>query len=173
MMLETFGSWWKAFTSQLGIQSTKTAQLPQRSHLQVRTDLNALSEVLQWFEQFNLPSFPANLWWQCQTALAEGFTNAVRHAHCHLPDTTPIDIEVEIRDRYLEMRIWDWGKPFDLEAKLEAICQEPFDPLEKENGRGLIFMKKLTDEVCYTRTPDQRNCLLMRKKISACKSFTG
>lgn len=165
MILESFGSWWKTLTSQLGRQQKKPVTLPHRSHLQVRTDLKALAEVLQWFEQFNLPCFPANLWWQCQTALAEGFTNAVRHAHNGLPESTPIDIDVEICDHYLEIRIWDWGKPFDLEAKLASISQEPFDTLEKENGRGLIFMRKLTDEVCYTRTPDQRNCLLMRKNF--------
>ncbi|HIK29043.1 MAG: ATP-binding protein [Oscillatoriaceae bacterium SKW80] len=165
MILENFESWWKTFTSQLGIQQKKTVKWRRRSHLQVGTDLKALAEVLQWFEQFNLPCFPANLWWQCQTALAEGFTNAVRHAHSDLPESTPIDIDVEICDRYLEIKIWDRGKPFDLEAKLASISQEEFDPLERENGRGLIFIRKLTDEVCYTRTPDQRNCLLMRKNF--------
>ncbi|NEO49184.1 MAG: ATP-binding protein, partial [Moorea sp. SIO4A3] len=41
--------------------------------------------------------------------------------------------------------------------------QEDYDPLEKEGGRGLMFMNQLTDEVSYQRLSDQRNCLLMRK----------
>lgn len=140
-----------------------------QSRLQVETDLNALTEVLQWFEQLTLPLLPYELWWQCQVALTEGFTNAVRHAHKDLPQNTPIEIQVKVFASYLEMRIWDYGERFDLEAKLQSklslLKQKDFDPLENEGGRGLIFMQQFTDELCYIRMSDGRNCLLMRRKI--------
>jgi serine/threonine-protein kinase RsbW len=137
----------------------------KQSRLQVQTDSKTLTEVLRWFEQFNQPPLSYDLWWQSQLVLTEGFTNAIRHAHQHLPPTTTIDIEVIVFSYYLEIRIWDRGGPFNLEEKLQSICQEEYDPLEKEGGRGLLWMKQLTDELSYLRLADQRNCLVMRKII--------
>ena len=62
--------------------------------------------------------FPA---WQGGLIFAEGFTNVVRHAHQNLPPTTLIDLEVKLFDDYLEIRIWDRGQPFKLEAILHSI----------------------------------------------------
>ena len=136
----------------------------QQSRLQVKTDLEAITEVWQWFEQFTSPLLPQLFWWECEVALTEGFTNVVRHAHQHLPQTTPIEIELKVFAQYLEMRIWDRGKPFDLQAKLQSLCQEQSDALEREGGRGLIFMHELMDELDYLRGSDGRNCLLLRKR---------
>lgn len=135
----------------------------KQSHIQVKTDLSAVADVLQWFDQFTQSLLPEKFRWQCQIALVEGFTNAVRHAHQHLPPTTPIDLELSVFPQCLEMRIWDQGQPFDLHAKLHALCLEQDHPLDKEGGRGLIFMCQLTDELSYDRLLDERNCLLMRK----------
>lgn len=138
--------------------------LIKQSHLQVATDLKAVGDVLQWFEQFVSPPWSEKFWWECKVALTEGFTNAVRHAHRHLPQSTPIDLELKAFVDRLEIRIWDRGEPFDWLAKLQFLLQEDCDPLEKEAGRGLIFMYQLTDELSYQRLPDQRNCLFMLKR---------
>jgi serine/threonine-protein kinase RsbW len=139
-------------------------KLLNESHLQVETHLNAVTQVLHWFEEFTTPLLPQPFGSQCQLALVEGFTNAVRHAHQGLSETTPIELELKVFANYLEMRIWDKGPPFDLQAKVnEALSQNNCDPLEKEGGRGLLFMYQLMDEMAYLRLPDQRNCLLLRK----------
>lgn len=143
----------------------KDKQPKAESHLQVETDLKALTEVLEWLENIVLPLLPEVLWWQCRLIINEGFTNAVRHAHHNLPPATPIDLEVKVFCGYLEIRIWDRGQPFDLEAKLNSIMQEQRDPLDREGERGLVFMHKLTDELHYNRIDDSRNCLVMRKNI--------
>jgi serine/threonine-protein kinase RsbW len=140
-------------------------KLLKQFRLQVKTELPALTVVLQWFEQVAKPLLPEKCFWQCQVALAEGFTNTVRYAHQHLPSTTPIDLEVNLFVHYLEMRIWDWGKPFDLQAKLNYLRQSNEDPLEKENDRGLFFMQELTDDLQYVRISNRRNCLVMHKKL--------
>ncbi len=132
-------------------------------HLQVKTELEALKEVLQWFEGLVFPLVPQKIGWQCEVALVEAFTNAVRHAHQNLPKTTPIDLEVKLLPNFLEMRIWDRGQPFDLQAKLRK-GEQNVDSIEKEGGRGLQFIKKLTDELQYLNLPNHRNCLVMRKK---------
>ncbi len=132
-------------------------------NLRVNTELQALEHVLNWYEQLqNLP-IPQTVFQQCQLVLAEGFTNAVRHAHQGLPPQTPIELEVTVFHERLEIRIWDYGQPFDMEAKLSELSQIDQDPLEAEGGRGLSFMFKLADQVTYTRTSDKRNCLVIVK----------
>ncbi len=142
----------------------------KESYLEVTTDLNALSQVLDWFEEIATPLLPGKASWQCKLALAEGFTNAVRHAHQGLPKATPIKLELKFFTQYLEMKIWDKGQPFDLIARLQyqIKLQNDFDPKKDdvpEGGRGLVWMNQLTDELSYIRTPDQQNCLFMGKKL--------
>jgi serine/threonine-protein kinase RsbW len=138
-------------------------KLSPKYHLRVKTDLECLTEVLRWFEKIITPILPDRLRWECEIALTEGFTNAVRHAHCGLPQDTPIDIEIEFLQDFLEIRIWDFGNPFDLLEKLKNIKQHQIEQLEKEGGRGLQFMEKLTDDLQYISLTKARNCLIMRK----------
>lgn len=159
------GIWWKKFKAQLNKRAKQAEPPLKRSRIQALSDLNALADVLEWFEQFNAPPIANEVWWQCQTVLAEGFTNAVRHAHDNLPETTPIDMEVTVTSQWFELRIWDHGPPFDLRSKLKSISEKKYDPLTQTSGRGLIFMDLLTDELDYTRTANNRNCLLLRKKL--------
>ncbi len=135
-----------------------------RDSIQVNTDLNALTQVLAWFDQFNCPPVSYQTWMQCQLALAEGFTNAVRHAHQGQPIEQLIDIEVIIFPEWLEMRIWDHGEPFNLIQKLKSLPPEM--DTNAEGGRGLKLMERIADSLSYTRTEDDRNCLLIVKHYS-------
>jgi serine/threonine-protein kinase RsbW len=139
------------------------------SSLQVNTDLDALAQVLEWFDQFNHPPIPSQTWMQCQLALAEGFTNAVRHAHRGQPMDLVIDVEVQVLDDRLEIRIWDQGAPFDLNQRLASMPQE-LDS-EAEGGRGLRLMERIADKLSYTRMQDSRNCLLIVKYYSEAESI--
>ncbi len=143
----------------------KTNNIKQKFKLQVATKLEALQEVLQWYKELISPCLPQQTGWQCEVALVEAFTNAVRHAHQDLPTNTPIDLEVELYPNCLEMRVWDRGKPFDLKAQLQAN-RDNVTSLEKEGGRGLQFIKKLTDELQYLSNLDYRNCLVIKKTYS-------
>ncbi len=93
----------------------------QQISLQVNTDINALTIVLDWFEQLKDLSIPNEVWCQFQLALAEGFTNAVRHAHNNLPVETPVQLEITVFDGRLELKVWDCGPRFDFDAKLKEI----------------------------------------------------
>ena len=116
--------------------------------LQVNTDLNALALVLQWYEQLEHLPIPKQVWLQCQLALAEGFTNAVRHAHKGMPLETPIELEVRVFNESLEMRIWDSGKPFDLKAKLRKILTDrsTFRMNMTQNGHQSQFISNWLEE---------------------------
>ncbi len=128
------------------------------------TDLNALSRVLAWFDGFASDSISQRTWLQCKTALAEGFTNAVRHAHQGRPADLPIEIVVKIDSRSLTMQIFDEGPPFDLEAKLAGL-PEQIDT-GATGGRGLKLMQFIADRFSYTRTEGDRNCLELVKHFA-------
>lgn len=141
-----------------------------RSRLKLTTDLQELPDLLQWFDrrlQQVIPErLPPQFLWECQLILTEGFTNAARHAHRHRPPQTPIVVEVGRSGRCLVIEIWDCGDPFDWDAKLAALRQEHRNPLEKESGRGLMFMEQLSQRVRYRRYGG-RNCLMVRKAFPA------
>jgi serine/threonine-protein kinase RsbW len=111
----------------------------QKIHLQVNTDLKELEQILEWFNQLEPLPIPKTVWFQCQLVLAESFTNAVCHAHKGLPSETPIELEVTVFNDSLEMRIWDYGQPFDLEAKLSELREIDREQLEHKGGRVLEF----------------------------------
>jgi serine/threonine-protein kinase RsbW len=135
--------------------------LPPENHFQVQTDLKALDRILSWFEQLKQPQIPQEIWLRCSLALAEGFTNAVRHAHKNHASDVPIDMQVKIADDTIEIRIWDYGPPFDLEDKLSKMPAQ--EQNHTEGGRGLQLIQQTTDCFSYTRMPDNRNCLLLVK----------
>ncbi|MGK7890764.1 MAG: ATP-binding protein [Leptolyngbyaceae cyanobacterium] len=133
------------------------------SHIQVFTDLTALEDVLAWFDQLEVPA-PKMVWYQCQLALAEGFTNAVRHAHEGKPANTPIDIEACVTEASIEFRIWDEGPGFDFDEYVQRSAE--VDP-GSEGGRGLGLIQHIADSFEYDQNPGQRNCLRIFKQYNS------
>lgn len=132
--------------------------------LKVKSDLQALDRVLSAFEQLNQPWIPRKDWLQSQLALAEGFTNAVRHAHRGLPPDAVIEIQMSLKRDSLTIQIWDQGPPFDIEVSLRRLKGQ--DNRLAGHGQGLPILHKIAAELRYTRTDDQRNCLLVIKEFS-------
>jgi serine/threonine-protein kinase RsbW len=143
------------------LKGSEKLQVLKKADLQINTGLSALDPVLSWFAQLYDPQIPTSVWVRCQLALAEGFTNAVRHAHEGKHPDWPVDIEVAVCTEFLEIKIWDSGAPFDLEQKIQEMS-EKIDP-EATGGRGLKLMKDIADSLSYTRTADGRNCLSIVK----------
>lgn len=143
--------------------------LPQTTQLQVPSSLVFLAKVLSWFEQLYQSFIPQSVWIRCQLALAEGFTNAVRHAHKGRSEDLYIDLEVTLLEEQIEIRIWDFGEPFDLLDKIKGILKEMNDPSTnseiKGGGRGLKLMYDIADYLSYEQGEDGRNCLLIIKKF--------
>ena len=134
-----------------------------QDHLTVKSDLVVLTQVQKWFEQFCRKHLKKCSWsdtqlYRLNLALTEGFTNAVRHAHHHLPPETQIDIDLTLWADYIEIRIWDRGKPFNPD-----ILEEPELGTLREGGYGWFLLRRLVDKVAYERFQDGRNCLLILK----------
>lgn len=135
----------------------------QQDHITVKSELKLLNLVQQWFEEFCVQHLYQLGWSETQLyrlnlALAEGFTNAVRHAHRALPSETTIDIEVSLWIDKIEIRIWDYGKPFDPNA-----IAEPEPGTLQVGGYGWFLLRRLADSLAYERTEDGRNCLVIVK----------
>jgi serine/threonine-protein kinase RsbW len=145
------------------VELTKSdnSPVPGKARIQVKSGLNELDPVLSWFAQLHQSPIPTSVWLRCQLALAEGFTNAVRHAHKGKPSDTPIDIEVTLFPEHLEIRVWDCGLPFDLEQKIRDVSDQV--DMNAGGGRGLKLMRDISDSLTYRPTTDNRNCLLIVK----------
>ncbi|PZO38036.1 MAG: anti-sigma regulatory factor [Pseudanabaena frigida] len=128
--------------------------------LQVNTDLNELTNVLNWFEKLPHHSVPNPDWLRCKTAFAEVFTNAVRHAHRNMPTETPISLEATLSRDTIEIKVFDYGSGFDLSEKLSNLDDVDVNAL---GGRGLDLISQMVDVFTYTKTSDGRNCMLIGK----------
>lgn len=131
--------------------------------MEVPSDLQALDRLLLQFNQIYRDFVPYGDWLQCRLALAEGFTNAVRHAHKNLPQDVPIAIEVTLKQDAMEIRIWDYGEAFDLQGFIAETSEKHHDWLS--SGRGIPLLNKIADRLDYYRTEEQQNCLLIVKNF--------
>jgi serine/threonine-protein kinase RsbW len=80
--------------------------------------------------------------------LTEATTNAIKHATLTtLKDT--VRITIHIQDNELNIKVYDHGQGFDLEAVPLPDFEQP-----KESGMGLYFIRTLMDSVTYTQQGD-------------------
>jgi serine/threonine-protein kinase RsbW len=113
------------------------------------SNLDAMGELLEWFEQHRPGGFDDMVWIQAQTALMEGFTNAVRHAHALLEPPPLVGVTLTLVAGRLRLGIRDHGAPFDLETRLQAHAAEGEQPLgfdglpEREAHWGVIILSRL------------------------------
>ncbi len=128
--------------------------------IKVPSNLQSLDKVLTEFNQIYQDFIALRDWLQCRLALAEGFTNAVRHAHKNLPPDVPIKIEVFLSQTNIKIKIWDYGSAFDLHNFIAENAQKNNDWLG--SGRGISIMNKICDRLDYYRT-EKENCLLIVK----------
>ena len=132
--------------------------------IEAPSDLKALDQVLFQFNQIYQNFIPLRDWLQCRLALAEGFTNAVRHAHKNLPPEIPIKIEVLLKETAMEIKIWDHGSAFDLHGFIAETSKKHADWLG--SGRGIPILNKISSRLDYFRTEQQQNCLLIVKEFA-------
>lgn len=140
-------------------------EILKQTSLKVNSDLQALDQVLAVFDSLNQDWIPRKDWLQSQLALAEGFTNAVRHAHHHCSEEVPIEVQMTLTPQSLLIQIWDYGSPFDLDHYLQTLKGQ--DNRFAGHGQGIPILQKIAAELTYTRQEDNRNCLLIVKKFTS------
>lgn len=148
----------------LGPDLAEVEEALSHHRLRVRSQPEALAEVLAWFDQVRPADIDQQVWMACQTALGEGFDNVLCHAHSGLPPETPVDLEVAVLNHGVLLRIWDRGRPFDLEGHMQAHSVAVDDWAER--GRGLVILRQVVDDLAYVRSDDDRNCLTLIKRYT-------
>jgi len=142
----------------------------RKERLKVTSQLDLVFHVQRWFNEV-CRSLEDDLGWvvnyrdRLGLALTEGFTNAVRHAHSHLPPDTAINIDFDLANDCVEIRIWDQGNPFNPGLLPEPQPGELLD----NGGYGWFLLRRLADRVTYQRLQDGRNCLSI-VKYGACST---
>lgn len=138
--------------------------------LQVTSEMAELTYVLSWFESICSPQLTVTDFQQLEIVIAEAFTNTVKYAHGHLSSATPIVLDLLLDRDWVEIRLWDQGKPFDFDRYLHQELQQtsPEQSLRQHGHRGLLLMKRLTDDLFYEQSQHHQNCLVMRKRLASC-----
>jgi serine/threonine-protein kinase RsbW len=78
--------------------------------------------------------------------LVEAAVNAIRHGNRQDP-RRPVTITLEWNPPRLTARVEDEGDPFEPQIPAEA------SPTLEDHGRGLFLMKRMTDELHFSRGP--------------------
>ena len=92
-------------------------------------------------------------------AVSEACTNAVQYAYGD--QTGDIKLAFNIYDSYLEIRVSDKGKGFDVNAQ---PGNQTTDPDKIWLGLGIVFMRSLMDKVDYTSSDANGTEVVMVKK---------
>jgi serine/threonine-protein kinase RsbW len=132
-----------------------------KTELHIPSDLRFSEVVENWVLnsvkiQLDNPENWADLSRRIRLALAEAFSNVVRHAHKETPDL-PVLLQLEIKNNHILLAIWDYGQGYDM-----ANYDEP-DPESKQlGGYGWLIINRLMDKVEYNLQVDGRNCLTLQ-----------
>lgn len=107
--------------------------------------------------------FDARAAYQVQMAVDEACSNVILHGYSGRPGR--LEIEIECTERFLEIRILDWGRSFDPESVSAPDVQAPLDQ-RPIGGLGLFFMRKFMDELEFNFSAKQGNRLRMRRNCA-------
>ncbi len=141
--------------------------------------LDSVAPLLDWLEQHRPPGLDPLLWVQAQTALVEGFSNAVRHAHAHLDPPPEVVVSLEVTPLQLQLRLRDHGPPFDITPAWSAEESPPErDPdglgeahlPQREAHWGLVMLARLRRDfgwtIRYDPLPEGGNVLILCRSLS-------
>ena len=136
--------------------------------IEVNSEITALIQVLEWLGNVCGDRLGSSDFQQLEIIIAEAFTNTVKYAHGKLAASTPILLDLLLEPNHVEVRIWDKGEPFDLSTHLQAELGDVDveQSLHQHGHRGLLLMKRLSDDLFYETIHNHQNCLVMRKKIT-------
>jgi serine/threonine-protein kinase RsbW len=84
---------------------------------------------------------------EIEVAVEEACVNAIKHAHQN-DETKPLHLQIKIGKQKLTALVRDQGQGFDLK-KLDGQNAQEVLSKPQNGGRGILMMKRLTDEVHF------------------------
>ncbi|PSN17857.1 anti-sigma factor, partial [filamentous cyanobacterium CCP5] len=115
-----------------------------KTELLIPSDIQFLSVVEQWLLgclnlELNRLSGRPQVIQRLRLALAEGFSNAVRHAHKG-KSCLPVKLRLEVLEDLVSLEIWDQGDGYDLNQYSPPKPQD-----RQEGGYGWMILSRLVD----------------------------
>jgi serine/threonine-protein kinase RsbW len=132
--------------------------------LRLQNKLEELETISVFLEELaEIWDIPLALTMSLNLVLEEAFTNVVNYAYDDKEDHF-IQIDFEMKERVLSIKIIDDGKAYD-----PTQNADPDVTLSAEErsigGLGIFLIRKMMDEVTYQRA-DTKNILTMTKKLT-------
>lgn len=133
---------------------------PAGERLVLPADLDRLAEARSWARQHaEAAGFSGRDLGEIELAVTEAVSNVIRHGYRDVDDGT-VELQVEVSDRELVLRIVDEGPAFDPTQGEPVELSEP-----RPGGYGLYLIETVMDEVAWRRREDDTNELrLVRTK---------
>ena len=123
-----------------------------------------IRRVVSHFEAFSAAhGLSVDTTWPLLVALDEVLSNVLRHGYGGREGEGRIEVAFSLRDGVIELTIADDAAPFNP----LAVAAPDTTPLAEDRplgGLGILFVKKLMDDVAYERR-EGRNRLTCRKKV--------
>jgi serine/threonine-protein kinase RsbW len=114
--------------------------------LSIRSDPARIRDVRSWIGTIaRSAGFSEGETHDLAVALSEVCSNSYRHSYSGRTDGR-IDLEAELENGQLRLTVRDYGTPFDASEH-----GEPHPAELSEGGYGLFLIRRLTDEVKYTK----------------------
>jgi serine/threonine-protein kinase RsbW len=140
---------------------------PSTCEFSFPSSLEATQSLLDWFERQQPAGLDPLLWIQAKTALVEGFTNAVRHAHGPLVPPPSVKVSLSLTPTHLQLHIHDQGVPFDITNAWANVARTP----DQDSNWGLIMLCRLHRDfgwlIRYDHLPNGGNRLVMKRALNA------
>ncbi|MFH1084612.1 MAG: ATP-binding protein [Chloroflexota bacterium] len=105
------------------------------------------------------PGLSLSAVYNIQLAVDEALVNIIEHAYGGRPGGV-VEMSGEIQRDRLVITLCDRGASFD---PTQVPLPDPSAP--RAHGFGMYLMRKLMDEVSYTREPSGRNCVRLIKVV--------
>lgn len=94
-------------------------------------------------------------------AVREAVANAIKHGNRLEPEKR-VEIELELEDGQLVVRVRDQGEGFDPEELGDPLAPEN---RMRPNGRGIFYMKSFMDDIQYRFRPGGGTEVTLRKAL--------
>jgi anti-sigma regulatory factor (Ser/Thr protein kinase) len=113
---------------------------------------------------------PAEIVDAVASAVGEAFNNAVIHADGP-SNQGEVEIEIEVRDGMIEIRVADYGAGFSLDKVASPALDPPSIDSLPERGMGLFIIQALMTQVDYV--VGRPNVLRMSRALVPSRSSKG
>lgn len=137
--------------------------MPERRRIErkaLRSDPTLFADVRAWIAGVAREAGEDPAWGRrLALALHEAMTNAHRHAYGGRTDGR-IDIRAEIRDDAIEVRLRDYGQPFDPASYVAPVLRRPPGP----GGHGIELIRASVDEARHVAVEHGTEIVLRKRR---------